>query len=672
MSLLSPWSLLWLIAGATVVAIYFLKPRSRRVEVSSTWLWQGALQEESARSLIQWLKRHLLLLLQVLVALLAVFALARPALSRTLPVGRTVVLAIDSSAAMLANDGDAGILAQAGLSPASGSAVTRFDEAKARAVQVLNQLRPGDRAVILRAADRAEVVAQGTLPADAHTLRNAVVRLPVAPAELDVAQAMEVAGGLTRTARLGEILFITGGVAEVDQSTLNHRPPVAVQVGRVGRGDADNQAITALEARRDGTGELEVFARIRNFGDQPASGLLRIKVDGEPFEEQPVDLAAKQTQEFLLSEFPPKASIVEATFVRNDLLLLDNVASAAVSVAPVRKVLLVGGRSDQLERALRSVPGVELAKADPQTYAATAKNGFDVFVFEGWFPPTAPAGHWILVDPPAANNAVEVTGTLGRRTEAGREINDAQIARVLPSPILRGVDLAGVGVIEAKRVRLPDWAEEVVTTREAPLVMMGYPRPYRAVVFAFDLRATNLFGRIGFPVLVTNVVNWLTGDLPTGESATAFGGGNRFVPGDALLIQPLPRTTNVQIETPTKKHYRFDGNQSVRFVDTGLPGAYTVTQFAGNEEIAKRIYVASVLQQGREASLADLRPRDAISSLDSFGGAQPAAILLGPGKEQQHQDWWRLLGAAAFAGLLAEWWWFHQGSRSRHWSEGPG
>jgi hypothetical protein len=69
--------------------------------------------------------------------------------------------------------------------------------------------------------------------------------------------------------------------------------------------------------------------------------------------------------------------------------------------------------------------------------------------------------------------------------------------------LLQGVDLTGVGVQEAKKVDLPDWAEEVVAARNAPLIFMGYPRPYRAAVFAFDLRppTTNLFGRVGFPVL---------------------------------------------------------------------------------------------------------------------------------------------------------------------------
>ena len=661
MSLLTPWSLLWLLAAVAIFAIYLLKPRSRRVEVSSTWLWQGALREENARSLIQWLKRHLLLLLQLLVALAAVFALARPAWSRTLPVGRTMVLALDSSAAMLASDGDPSALADAGARPPpAGASVTRMDEAKARALQIIGRLHPGDRAVIVRAADRAEVVAQGTIPGDAAALRTAVQRMQVLPAELDVSQALEVAGGLTRTARLGEIILLTGAVADVNDATLAHRPPVAVQVGRVGRGEADNQAVTALEARRDGRGDVEVFARLRNFSDQEAKGTLRIRVDGEPFEEQPVTLGPGQAQELVLTEFPPKASLVEATFVRNDLLLLDNVATASAAVPAVRKVLLVGGRSDQLERALKAVPGVELSKVDAQKY--DPKGGYDIYIFEGWFPPSPPPGHWVLIDPPAGGSAVQVTGTLGRRTESGsgREVNDAQIARVLPSPLLRGVDLSGVGVVEAKQVQLPDWAEEVVTARQSPLVMMGYPRPYRAVVFAFDLRATNLFGRIGFPILMSNVVNWLTGDLPTGESAISFEAGNRFTPGDALLVQPLPRATRVQIETPTKRQYSFDGNQPVRFVDTGLPGAYTVVQFSGKDEVARRTYIAGLQQSGVDSTMADLRPRDAVETLDSIGGPQPAPVLLGPGKEAEHWEWWRALGVLALGGLLAEWWWFHR------------
>jgi hypothetical protein len=599
-----------------------------------------------------------LLLLQLLVALLGVFALARPALTSQVPVNRTIVLAMDVSAPMLANDGDPATARQLGLNPPAGG-YTRLDEARAAATAVLGEMRAGDRVVVLRMADRAEVAAIGTWPADRGAIQTAIDRLQAQPAELDLGQGLEVAGGLTQTARLGLILIVTGGVVDVER--VSHRPPVAVRVIPVGRGDADNQAITALAARRAPAGDLEVFARVQNYGDQPVSGVLRVGVDGELYQEMQVDLDPRRNREFRLTEFPPTTAVVEASFARAnpDLLSVDNVATAAVAVPPLRKVLLVGGRSDQLERALRAVPGVELTKIDPQRY--DPRGGYDLYVFEAWYPPAPPPGHWLLIDPPARGSPITVQGTLGRRTDAGRETNDAQIVRVLPSPLLQGVDLTGVGVTEAKKVVLPAWAEEVVAARESPLVFMGYPRPYRAVVFAFDLRSSNLFGRIGFPILASNTVNWLTGEIGVGGSgAGESSADSRFLPGDALLLQPLPRTTSVQIDTPSKRTYRFEGNQPVRFVDTARPGAYTVTQFAGTQEIARRVHVASVLQQGRESALADLKPRENLPNLTTLGGPQPGQVVLGPGREQSHIEWWRVLGVLALAGLMAEWWWFHR------------
>jgi hypothetical protein len=659
-SLLSPWALAWVAAAAAILGLYFLKPRSRRVEVSSTWLWQGVLREESARSPLQWLKRHLLLLLQLLIALLAMFALARPALNRLQPVGRTVVLGMDVSAAMLANDGDPAAAGAAAPALAPGQTYTRLDEARARANAFLRgpEFRAGDRVIVLRLADRAEVVAQGTLPNDLPRLQAAVAGLRPVAAELDLSQGLEVASGLSSSARVGQLVLFTGGVADPERVT---RPPeLNISVIPVGKGEADNQAVTALSARRTATGDLEVFVRVRNFGEQAVQGTLQLLVDGQPAQPQAVALPPQGSQPLVLTEFPATASVIEATFQRDppDLLALDNRATAAVTVPPLRKVLLVGGRSDQLERALKAVPGVELTKTDPQRY--DPRGGYDVYVFEGWFPPAPPPGHWLLIDPPSSQSPVRVDGAVGRRTEGGREVNDAQIVRVLPSPLLQGVDLTGVGVQEAKKVDLPDWAEEVVAARNAPLIFMGYPRPYRAAVFAFDLRppTTNLFGRVGFPVLVANTVNWLSGEGTSGGESTP--GEGRFTPGDALLIQPLPRATRVEIQTPARRPYRFDGNQPVRFVDTERPGAYTVTQYAGDLEIVRRVYVASVLRPGREDALADLKPREDVAALSTTAGAGAQPAVFGPGQETSYAEWWRLLGVVALVGLLAEWWWFHR------------
>jgi hypothetical protein len=554
---------------------------------------------------------------------------------------------------MLANDGDPAIVASvAGGAGAPGTSVSRLDEARARALQILAELQPGDHVAVLRLADHAELIAKGAIPGDRDTLRRAIENVRAAPTELDLQRALDVAASLTEDARLGQVLLITGGVADVGRVTF--KPTVDVQVGLVGRGGADNQAITQLAARRTPTGEIEAFARIRNFGDQPANGVLSVSVDGQLFGEQPLTLPAGGNQELLLTELPDTARVVDARFSRPDLLALDSTATTAVHVPPLRKVLLVGSRADQLERALRAIPGVELTKLDPQQYAG--RGGFDVYVFENWFPTSPPPGHWLLIDPPRNGQIVRVVDTLGRRSVGGREVNDAQIARILPNPLVSGVDLTGVTIAQAKKLTLPDWAEEAVSAREGPLIFMGYPGDYRAVVFAFGLGEANLFGRVGFPVLISNVVNWLSGDVP-GSPAVASGG--RFTPGDALFIQPLPRATQIQVLTPSNRRYEFEGNRPVRFVDTALPGPYVVQQFARGEEIARQVHVAAVVQPDRETALTDLRPRESLRNLLT-ANVTPGSGIPGPGFEQVHAEWWRLLAFVALAGLLFEWWWFHR------------
>jgi ribosomal protein S7 len=73
----------------------------------------------------------------------------------------------------------------------------------------------------------------------------------------------------------------------------------------------------------------------------------------------------------------------------------------------------------------------------------------------------------------------------------------------------------------------------------------------------------------------------------------------------------------------------------------------------------RRVYVASVLQSGREAALSNLKPREAVANL-ATAASRVQAPVLGPGRENTFAEWWRLLGVVALAGLLAEWWWFHR------------
>ena len=677
---LSPSGLAWAGAVAAILGLYLLRPRSRRVEVSSVLLWRRTLELETTRSPLAWLRRHALLILQCLIALLVAVALGRPALLRRIPVPRTVAIIVDTSAPMLAADGDVRIVAEGpfGAAVARRGVTTRLDEAKARAALVVSRLRPGDRAVVVAAGASARVDLSGEAPGDTTALVGAIGRLVATPGEANLPQALEVAGASIRDARQGEVIIVTGAVA--DYAGPVRRPPLPIQVVRVGKASTpdgiapSNAAITALVARRPdvcgdaaceyATTPVQAFVRVQNRGASEANGTLRVRVDGKPFGERPLTVGADTSEAISIPNLPAESSWIEAWFDTPDLLALDNLATAAVPRPVTRRIALVGGRTDQLERALRAVPGVVLERVDPIRYDPSAR--YDIVVFEAWFPPQAPQAHWLLVDPPRTDGPVVVNGNLGRRTESAREWNSAQVARVRPGPLLAGVDFAGVSVTEARQVAIPEWAEEVVSARASPLIFMGYPGAYRAVVVAFDLRSSNLLGRVGFPVLVSNVVTWLTGgaEATTGTDAT-------IMPGDALPITPLPRTTAVTIEMPTGEIRRIEtpgstGRPSVRFLDTAAPGAYVVREYEQTDEIARHVTIARAVPPGRESALADLRPRAAVLALASVGaGAEPGPLLAGPGEASERDEWWPWVGAVALLVVAAEWWWFNVGGVRR-------
>ncbi|MSQ44118.1 MAG: hypothetical protein EXR45_07930 [Chloroflexi bacterium] len=691
--LLSPWNLLWLGSAVAIAALYLLRPRSRRVEVSSIFLWRRAIAPETARSPLTFLRRHFLIILQILAAILAAIALGRPAIARLLPVGRTLAVIIDTSVPMLASDGDPRIVADGPFAPAtlraSPPTATRLDEAKARASVALSRLRPGDRAVVIGASGDSRVIAAGIAPDDLATLDRAIGSLVAQPSEINLAQALEVAGAQILEARHGEILILTGGVAEVSPGIA--RPAVPIQVVRTGRGSPSNTAITALVARRapvSGTvtdptttaeqlqigtagradDRVQVFVRISNNGPLRADGTLRLRVDGAPFGERIVSIGPDASEALAIDGVPATANWIEAFFDHPDLLAIDNLATAAVPRPFSRRVALVGGRTDQLERALRAVPGVTLDRIDPNRYDPTAR--YDVTVFEAWFPPKAPASHWMLIDPPRTEGPVAVNGLLGRRSDGSREWNSAQIARILPSPLLAGVDLAGVQIAEARQVLLPRWAEEAVSARNAPLIFLGYPSSWRAVVVAFDLRSSNLLGRVGFPVLIANSIDWLTGTAdaraasnPANDQAQTVGATIFSVPGQALLINPLPRTTSVTVQSPgmAARDVPLPQGRSIRFLDTARPGAYIIREFENTAEIASHVEIARAIPVGREVALADLRPRPSVFSVASVGpGSEPGPLIAGRGETSTRDEWWMWV-ALTFLGIVAvEWWWYHR------------
>ena len=134
MTWLQPWAA-WAFAGVPVIVLlYFLRLKRRTLPVSTLMFWQRV-QKESGRSAFFRKFRHLpSLLLHLLIFLLLLAALARPAFERGIRERSATVLILDTRARMQATESDGR---------------TRFDSALARAREYTRQAGGGRNIALL-------------------------------------------------------------------------------------------------------------------------------------------------------------------------------------------------------------------------------------------------------------------------------------------------------------------------------------------------------------------------------------------------------------------------------------------------------------------------------------------------------------------------------------------
>src|SRR5215469_7006466 len=88
------------LTAATVISMYFLKLRHRRVVISSSILWKRVLDERQSHSLWEKLRTIISVAIAVTIALLLGLALARPEVESLTGKNERIVLVLDTSPTM--------------------------------------------------------------------------------------------------------------------------------------------------------------------------------------------------------------------------------------------------------------------------------------------------------------------------------------------------------------------------------------------------------------------------------------------------------------------------------------------------------------------------------------------------------------------------------------------
>ncbi|MGC9320559.1 MAG: BatA domain-containing protein [Armatimonadota bacterium] len=629
-----------------IVALYFLKLRREERVISSIYLWQELVRDVAANAPWQRLRFNWLLVLQLLFLTGLILALARPFSWTVAASGDHLILVIDTSASMGATD----------VEP------NRLAAAVHRASRLARDLPP-DVPVTLIAAG-AEVQVPLSDSTDRGLLGRALDELRAGKSDADMATALELAAAIAGEAPDAEIVILSDGGGEMPDHLTSS---AALRYLSIGSSD-QNQAISALSLDAGRAGQaLTAFARITNYGSEPAERRLTLyaystpseRADGTLVAARDLAMDAGEAVALTLPDIPAGTVAVEARLDDEDVLTLDDRAWAVAPVLLGAQIQIVGPGNRFLELALALLPEVEVTTIPLDAYEAAweapeAASGdavwspdqtedwltiFDtVLPEEGHYPP----GALLFIGPLHSTEFFSVTGSL--------ELVDPRPAGT-GDPLLEYVDLRDVVVQQAARVPLPDWGRPVIVAsgpeQDPPLLIVGEQSERQLAVLGFDLRHSDLPLRVAFPLLLTNLVDFLapgtTGSLPAAIS-----------PGQPLEIPLPPQAEAAIVKSPGGTEQRLPGSGSPLFADTSTPGVYTIDWTADGERYPLGRFAVNLFNP-MESEVAPRR------ELVLAGSGEQTVVAERPVR----QEWWRPLAWAALALLILEWLMQYRGSLAR-------
>lgn len=610
MQFLTPAGLALLALAIPILLLYMLKLRRKPVQVSSTLLWERLLRDQQANTPWQKLRRSLLLFLQLLILAALVLAFARPALPTPVVASGTVIVLLDASASMNATD----------VSP------SRFEAARRSVGTLINSLPGGSRMTLITVSGQPQTLIAAE--SDKALLRSALASARPAQSGADWQSAFALASAAARNApEVTTVIVSDGGLPAEGLPAL----PGEARYVPIGASD-DNLGISAL-ALRGG----QLFAEVTNYSAAPRSVLLSIAEivaqDNILRYARQLDIPPGESRSVTLENIPAGGKIYQARMSNPqgdsapDAFPLDDTAFTINHDTAARRVLLVSKGNLYLEQLLASLPGIQPFRS---LTGEIPPAPFDLYLFDGAYPSQALPGSLLLVNPPP--NPLFALGSPFQPVEM----------RVREHPLTRYVDWSNVHILQASSIPLPNWADLLIEAEGRPLVFAGETGGRRLAVLTFDLRQSDLPLQVAYPILFSNLINYLV-------PPAAFDASQALRPGDSLTLVPPPGVERIVVAAPSGNLYTlFPSAASLTFTNTDETGYYAVN-FLFKDATRAEYFAVNLF----DPSESNIRPRATLR----IGQA-----TLAPAAAEQTglRELWPWLIALALMVLVMEWMVYHR------------
>jgi len=604
---LAPLAAALAITLPAIVALYFLRIRRPTRIVPALDLWPDQIRDRQANVPWQRLRFSWLLLLQLLVAAVLVAAAVQPALSASANLAPHTIVLIDASASMQAKD----------VEP------SRLDEAKRQVGAMIDQLGPQDRMTLIAVQSTARIVGSGS--GDHDALHRALNAIAPANGPADLSAALSLASGIVRAGEESRAYLFSDGILEPLRTSFANGLPFPIEYRRIGV-SGENVGLTSLVVRA-GAQSRAAYLRVHNFGQQPRSFTLEWRSDAGLIDVRSVSLAAGQAEDLALP-VPDAANTVTARIEAKDNFGLDDSVTAVARAPRAFHVLLVTPGNVFLGQALRLRTDFQLDVIAPAAYRSS--TSYAMTVFDRYSPSAMPDAPFVMVDPPA-----------GSPLAGGAQVGIGRVrASDAGDPLLNNVSLQDVHIAKSQDMRASTFGRALITSLQTPLVLVR-DAPFRQVLVGFDIHDSDLPLRIGFPVLMQNLSEWM---LPPSVPSRSFH------PDETVTIVPENGAKTVTVVRPDGSRRQLATGSIATFADTDLLGVYMVEQtVSGNTD---RSWFAVNLFSDTTSQLVPV-DRLALPPSKVFSTAQT--------NHRGLIQVWPWIALLALVLVLAEWLAFHRG-----------
>ncbi|MFO0937400.1 MAG: BatA and WFA domain-containing protein [Gemmataceae bacterium] len=666
-----------------IVLLYFLRLKRKPVVVSSTFLWKKSIEDLHVNRFMQWLRRNMLMLMQLLAALLLIYAILGPRMNGKLGGGRHYIILIDNSASMSATD----------VAPAKH----RLAWAKAEAIREIDAATDSDSGMVIAFNATAEI--RQSYTTNRAALKNAVEAIEPSQSQTRIDEALALASSLANPAKSTEnesvapanpepgkvrTYVATEGIqADVHLYSDGKFPPAAdfalenlnltfhVPPGKNDNGDCDNLAVLRLDAERNPDDAAKVIVRgaVRNYRGKPVPVSVRLDVlnNGNQLAgsyAKKETLPARKDQSSDGSEFeftvPDMPENVDAVFRftiedAKDSLPLDDTAWVVLGIVRKAKVLLVTPGNFLLRNFFDSPSTKKLADVtyltpdtltDQKLYLQPARDGvFDLVIYDRCGPASQsdlPTGNTLFIGyppPPYKPNgtdpqAVKPVNNPGIKVWDGRH------------PVMRNLAaLYEVEVVEA--FQFPDLPPRTPLLMEGErdlALLVGFNRgPYTDLCLTFPILSadsrwnTTWPLKPSFPLFLRNVL-FSQGNVRDASAEETIR------PGQVKPLR-LGAVAEIQVTKPdnsTKTVSR--GNRAdFSYAETGQLGVYTVAWSGESRRFAVNLF---------DNQESDLAPAPAIQIGETNIDAGDV--------RKTPKDLWKWVVLLGLAVIMGEWWFYNK------------